>query len=197
MLFRKIIMSSKAESAAASHLTSIGITPCQEFTPYYPDHFSDKNGKRFRALPDFIYHIPEEPDEPLFIEYKHAHLNSKTTVDSCLQALTRKYEWLCQGKYLFKYPSPDTSSIYAASDQIKKHFKEQAAYIQLECGWNHSRYKHSIITKQLPIGKYVLVFPDSLFFSDKPEDMKEFNAYAKKGINCLALSEVERYIQNL
>lgn len=113
---------SKAEAAASQELARLG---CTRPAGQYPQTFTDADGTEFRAKPDF-YH----PRSGLYIEFKAAPLNSKTT-----KATAERAE---------------------ASQRARKGFL--TTWDWLQCGWNHAKAKHAIVQRVLTPQNFIVVF---------------------------------------
>lgn len=116
------IYDSKAEAAASPDFLRLG---CIRASGHYAQTFTDADGAAFHARPDF-YH----PAAGLFIEYKAAPLNGRTT-----KATAERAE---------------------ASQMQRKGFL--TGWDWLQCGWNHSKAKQAIVQRKLTPQNFVVVF---------------------------------------
>jgi hypothetical protein len=121
---------SKAEAAAAGEFARLG---CIRASGHFPQTFTDADGTEFRAKPDF-YH----PGSGLFIEFKAAPLNSKTT-----KATAERAE---------------------ASQLARKGLL--TGYDRLKCGWNHCKAKQAIVQRKLTPQTFVVVFKEPPTFRE-------------------------------
>ena len=113
---------SKAEAVAAGELARLG---CIRASGPYAQTFTDADGATFHACPDFHH-----PATGLFIEYKAAPLNGRTT-----KATAHRAE---------------------ASQMQRKGFLTRFDWLQ--CGWNHSKARQAIVQRELTPQNFVVVF---------------------------------------
>jgi hypothetical protein len=174
------------EQKMLAALLPLGIIACQTFAPYYRTEFTDKRGEMSIAKPDAIFHIVDDP-EPVMFEFKSALLNSKTFKEAARNKLAGQYKHRFQRDCSHLDHSELSGALWRAG-----HYKDC-----LNHAWNHSAYKHQLISNSLPDGKYVLVFDDKIFHKEDEDTIKEFSSYAKKGIFCLPVSGVSDFINSL
>ncbi len=116
------IYDSQTEAAVFPEFDRLG---CIRASGHYPQTFTDTDGTAFRAKPDFFH-----PASGLYIEFKAAPLNSKTTKATAERA--------------------------KASQQARKGFL--TGWDWLQCGWNHSKAKQAIVQRVLTPQEFIVVF---------------------------------------
>lgn len=113
---------SKAEAAASFKLAKLG---CLRVNDPFPQTFTDADGTRFTARPDYF-----NDRCGLWLEFKAAPLNSKTTKATAERAETRARErkgWLTSWDWI-------------------------------NCQWTHSKFKQAIVQRQLSPQNFIVVF---------------------------------------
>lgn len=184
------IFNSKSESEVAPYLLTLGIIACTSFAPHFQTEFTDKLGNVREHQPDFATSFNHANDKPLFIETKFSLLNSKTSFKSSFNAITRQHN------HRHNYQAPSRS--YAEmSHWLWNHNGGQWRNDILENSWNHAKSK--ILITQAAIGSenYLVVFPDHIVNSKKPENIKAFKEYDNRGLNYQPLSKLESYITTI
>jgi len=178
---------SKTEKAMLDYLAPWGVQFSQSFEPYYQAKFADREGYIFTARPDAAFHIADEPEEPLFLEIKSCMLNAKKSYSTAKNGLLGQYNRRF-------YPA---TGEHLSHDQLSSALWPKWRNDCLNQAWNHSKHKHAIVSRALPIGKYIVIFPDAIFFKDDMGTVKAFKEYTNLGIQCMALSEVPAFLSSL
>jgi len=144
----------------------------------FPLIFKDKNGSTFKAKPDALFK-DNINNKLTFIEFKQSTpLNSKTSIRASRTSLQAQCKW--RGLSATGSHSTLSGTLWSC-----KYYKDC-----LNHAWNHSKYKHAIISAALAlIGvSYLVIYqthPPSTGKAETPFKL----AYAKKGLNVLLLSE--------
>lgn len=114
-------------------MQSLGFVRCGDFyrVSGNPQGFTDKDGARFSAKPDWWH-----PALNLYVETKSSDLNSRTTVHTAAKAESRQRQ------------------------SCALRGKPFGTYDMLQTQWSHSRYKQAAVQSALTPQSMVVVFAE-------------------------------------